>query len=982
MLFTDLLERHNQGMINNKGAQMFLRLKYLLVFLILGTNPAQSKDIKAYIFGNSLVHHLSDSDETSVPHWVHFLSKSAGNRFSVDGQWGFLRNFSEDLPPRAGWSFKQVPNVWNPDSGDFGKAGFNVVMINSANFIQDRAADQPMAWQNPTGRTPLDDTLVVFDWIANAGTKPVFYVYAGWPEMPGMIEGAKPDADFADYYDHAKNDYHQWFVDWVDAISAARPDYDVRLIPVAKTLARLFTETGLSKIAPADLYSDDAPHGTATLYFLAAAITYFAYFDAPIPTDITLPASIHPLVRENLNLINQVISGADLAINTPPTIAPAVEVADALGLSNPSLAMGLNGIADWSSQNPFIDVMKTARPWVGHLPDQWGAKTAEDLMADGHLDAAGWPIRIPEELTAIETFILTNQPKEGLSVAGIYRLSYDGEGEIAIGGRGSLMRKKPGEMWFRFQPGDGPVGIGITVTDPQKTGDYIRNIRIVHENHIELFEVGALFNPDWLEIIEDLRVVRFMDWMNTNGSIVENWDGRPKLDDYTYIRRGVPVEVMVALSNRIGADPWFNMPHLADDNYMRQFAAYVRDTLSLGLHAYVEYSNELWNFTFGQTHWAAQQAEQRWGKDAAPDAWLQFAGMRAAEMAQIWSEVFGAQAERRLVRVIATHTGWMGLEKGLLTAPLFLAEDSQNLEPITWFDAYAVTGYFGHEMGMDEMAPQVLEWVSDSRAKAEKSGSAKGLARVSLREYVKEHGFTEAVPLAAKAIRKDSLPELLTVLLPYHADIAQQNGLQLVMYEGGTHVAAMAEWGRNEDLVGFFSYLNYSPEMARIYQELLQGWRKAGGGLFNVFVDISAPSQYGSWGSMRHLDDRNPRHDVLVDYNKNTPAWWEKRAMDAFTHGGRYFGTKVADEMHGTGKADIMLGRGGDDRFFVAGGDMIHGGVGRDTVVFPGDVDDYSIAVKDGIIYVQGNESTAQTYGVEYLVFSNKPDHIISASDY
>ena len=35
--------------------------------------------------------------------------------------------------------------------------------------------------------------------------------------------------------------------------------------------------------------------------------------------------------------------------------------------------------------------MKTARPWVGHLPGQWGGWTEADLARAGALDANGWP---------------------------------------------------------------------------------------------------------------------------------------------------------------------------------------------------------------------------------------------------------------------------------------------------------------------------------------------------------------------------------------------------------------------------------------------------------------------------------------------------------------------------------------------------------------------------------------------------------------
>ena len=61
----------------------------------------------------------------------------------------------------------------------------------------------------------------------------------------------------------------------------------------------------------------------------------------------------------------------------------------------PSLAMGLNGIADWTTEQPFVDLMKTARPWTGHLPGQWGGWDHAALAAAGSLDDAGWPTAHP-----------------------------------------------------------------------------------------------------------------------------------------------------------------------------------------------------------------------------------------------------------------------------------------------------------------------------------------------------------------------------------------------------------------------------------------------------------------------------------------------------------------------------------------------------------------------------------------------------------
>ena len=46
---------------------------------------------------------------------------------------------------------------------------------------------------------------------------------------------------------------------------------------------------------------------------------------------------------------------------------------------------------------------------------------------------------------------------------------------------------------------------------------------------------------------------------------------------------------MIDLSNRIGASPWFNMPHAADDNYITQFAQMVQKNLRSDLKVIFEF---------------------------------------------------------------------------------------------------------------------------------------------------------------------------------------------------------------------------------------------------------------------------------------------------------------------------------------------------------------------------------------------------------
>lgn len=533
------------------------------------------------------------------------------------------------------------------------------------------------------------------------------------------------------------------------------------------------------------------------------------------------------------------------------------------------VTFGLSGVSDFSTQHPFIDIMRTAREWIGHLPDQWGGWTHAELESGGYLDADGWLTALPDELDSVGLLFLVDLPEEAGSFEGRYRLTFDGQGEIELRGRRRVLGIAEGERRFHFSPGKGLVELRIHDTDPEGTGDYIRNIRIIKEDHIADFEAGERFNPSFLERLEGARGLRYLDWMRANDSEISQWQDRPRIEDYTWARIGVPLEILIELANRLGADPWFTLPHLADDDYMRRFAQTVHADLDPGLRAYVEFSNEVWNWQFTQASWAGSQGEERWGRD---DAWVQYYAKRASEMVMIWDEVYGDESEDRLVKVLATQTGWPGLEEYILEAPLWVAESSDQRAPHTYFDAYAVTGYFDGALGRDGTPPTVLEWIAESREAAEAEADARGLQYRARDEYIEAHQFDLASDIAAMQIRdgaitgttKGSLRHLLDKTLPYHARVAEEYGLDLVMYEGGTHIVGVGEWVEEEALTEFFTHLNYTGHMGMLYDELLEGWAALTDAPFNAYFDIGAPSRWGSWGALRHLDDDNPRWRALM----------------------------------------------------------------------------------------------------------------------
>lgn len=69
----------------------------------------------------------------------------------------------------------------------------------------------------------------------------------------------------------------------------------------------------------------------------------------------------------------------------------------------------------------------------------------------------------------------------------------------------------------------------------------------------------------------------------------------------------VPIEVQVSLANTTNKHLWATIPPQADDAYVSTWAAYIRDNLASGRELCAEYSNEIWNFVFPQTHWSYQR---------------------------------------------------------------------------------------------------------------------------------------------------------------------------------------------------------------------------------------------------------------------------------------------------------------------------------------------------------------------------------------
>jgi hypothetical protein len=710
------------------------------------------------------------------------------------------------------------------------------------------------AWNDTLGQ------IVAYAQVARtANPDTQIYVYAAWPSLksgPGTVIADDPGADVP-WRARIAADAAVW-QGLADQASAQIGGDGVRVMPAAQAMGLLADAIadgrvpGLDNIQ--DVFRDDMQPNGKGLYFVALVQAAMVTGRDPkgLPAQLTRHwVDRQSVISDNLAPVLQRIAWAAVQAQSAPVAVakvPPPAPAALTGVTNPNLSMGLAGVNDWSVQQPFLNVMKTARVWTGHLPGQWGGMEYEALLAAGVLDAQGWPVRIPAEVTGLSTLILTDLPADADSVAGRYVLTYAGRGTLKVDGRAQNVVAEPGRVLFDYAPGEGGVIVTLTATDAV---DPVHDIVVVRADRADMLASGKLFNPDWLARLRGLSGVRFMDWMATNNATLAHVADRPKPGDFTWARNGVPIEVMVALANELQADAWFTMPHLSDDALVRFYAEYTRDHLDDGLQAWVEYSNEVWNWQFAQAKWAEEQGKLRWGQD---QTWVQFYGLRAAEVMDIWTASFGAQAKARLVRVVAMQTGWQGLEEQILDAPLVVAEGRKP--PVDSFDAYAVTGYFSALLGSDNKVALVRGWIKASQ------GAAKDAS----------HQYDLAVAQAVAELRDgsvsgdatDSLAQVLGQVLPYQAGVAKARGLRLVMYEGGTHVVGYGAQVDDADLTAFFNHLNYTPEMGLLYGELLAGWAGLTDAPFNAFVDVYRPGKWGSWGALRHLGDDNARWQALA----------------------------------------------------------------------------------------------------------------------
>lgn len=391
-------------------------------------------------------------------------------------------------------------------------------------------------------------------------------------------------------------------------------------------------------------------------------------------------------------------------------------------------------------------------------------------------------------------------------------------------------------------------------------GSGVTDIRLIRPGYPE-YTVQP-FRTEILNALRPFRVLRYMTFTNTNshgpasyldpgpaypdGPVTE-WAGRQLPEQYPY-RLGAPWEAVADLTNMTEASPWICVPHAATDDYVRNLARLLRDSIRPDVHIYLEYSNEVWNPDFPQYHYnreftdhAPEAADIRAGATPGETYFTTIAqprryAERLIQIAQIFEEEFGVElaARTKLRPVFCWQTGSdYGRERYLDVLEWI---DAKYGPPADYLYAIGSTGYFG-------------DFDEDGR---------------------RAQGSPAEVVEVMRQNSDANVPDLAEL-----SGYAKAFGIKHVQYEGGP-----ANGGPRDNLDNLANRIeaNRHPDMrdlvirnyARNFFDTTVVQDAEVNELANYFVLLGKPSRYGCWGSLEdaaHIDDaeRAPKYDALKE---------------------------------------------------------------------------------------------------------------------
>jgi hypothetical protein len=401
------------------------------------------------------------------------------------------------------------------------------------------------------------------------------------------------------------------------------------------------------------------------------------------------------------------------------------------------------------------------------------------------LDADGYMKRLTNDKAVTKALMQPTDKKEAT-----IRCTYQGHGDIRPA-RWSA-DQKPGSFTFYWRNTGYKTSAIILRLSSVDPANPIRNLDC---REVDM-PANLRFAPQFLEMLRPFKVIRFMDWQNVNNNKPVTWSTRHTPNTLQIIDGdGVSIEDMVELVNEVGADPWFNIPWNADDNYIRRFAQYVHDHLGKDHKVYVEVGNEVWNAHFPMSKQSLAEGMSE-GLHSNPEvARLYRYAERVSQVMPIWANVF-ADRPRQLVRVA-------NCQNGPNRSKLVLAykDTAKNV------DALATAPYFGGDFrkhppaNLDEAFARLNDSMDESLKVALLSkGTAAAFGKRYIAYEAGQHVVLNDADMAQQ-VQRD--PRMFDAYKRYLSIWREKIGDTIMMYDSVQPVA-------QRDRTGSFGLMEYA----------------------------------------------------------------------------------------------------------------------------------------------------------------------------
>ncbi len=497
----------------------------------------------------------------------------------------------------------------------------------------------------------------------------------------------------------------------------------------------------------------------------------------------------------------------------------------------PSVKVGvnLNWNYDYIQQWMFVDAMKHAQPWRTKSAGEWQGWDTE-VADEIEWRSDGYPAEIPAKTSKGSQIVCTrmlsnHQLGEGGWPAGQYQVFYDGDGDLKFKGDATVVDQMAGQYTIRVQP---KSNLELQIVRSNRNNP-VRNIRVIMPGFEKMY-ASHPFHPLFLERLGRVAALKFTYPAVTNFHPNGNWRRRVTPQYFSQgTDKGIALEYMVQLANITSKNAWFNVPHAADDQYVRHYAEYLRDNLDTGLTIYFEYSNEIWNESYEQSWWLSGKGcedeatfvphteGQDRGIQGCDDvaARVRAAAKRMVEVFEIVDDVFIDQPYR-LVKVISGKTDEYEYNDRLWDH--FTDPDINPNGVIA--NAFAIAPFFGRS--------QSFEAVLNS----DRGG---GLLSVN-----------DILDIAA-----NDLETTVGEWLSHYSHWTRSRNLLLLAYEAGNYLTCTVN---GHELAEKVERASRHPRMGTLYSKYFDRWKHFGGDLMMMSAYIDLPGVGTTRGILEYQD--------------------------------------------------------------------------------------------------------------------------------